>query len=388
VAEVATRRQVLRGALLVAAAGLLTACVPAAPATAPTTAPPGAPTPAPAPTPAQKAPAAAATLVTVKYGNLGIAPEAGIYIAIDRGYFREEGVEVELQKFNSGAEQTPLLATGQLHFGAGGPDPSLFNAVGRGIDLKLVNHNALVTAGDASAALVVRKDLIDAGRYRGPADLKDLKVGVNIEKTTSQLYVERFLHKGGLTVADVSLVQIAFPDMVPALGNKAIDAGWAVEPFVTIGQVQNIARAVGPMAEVYPGAVTMVLMLSPTFARQEPEATQGFVTAHLRGQRDYYRAFLKDEGGKEAIIQTLTRYTPVKDPAVYARLGFHGVDPNGELNRVTLEEMQDYFLRIGSQEKKLDLNTLIDSSYVDRATQRLGRLAQSTRTVAMQKGLA
>jgi NitT/TauT family transport system substrate-binding protein len=386
----ASRREVLRAALLGAGAGLLAACGQATPA---------APTPAPQPTPrpteaaarptevarptqalttanpTQTAPAAGAALVSVKYGNLGIAPEAGVYLALDRGYFREEGLDVQLERFTSGAEQTAPLATGQLHFGAGGPDPSLFNAVGRGIQLKLIGHNALVTPGDASAAFVVRQDLIESGAYRAPSDLKGATIAINVPKTTSQLYVERVLGKGGLSLNDVTLTQVAFPDMVAALGSKAIDAAWAVEPFVTVSQAQNLARPVMPMAEVYPGAVTMVLMLSPSFAQNQPAAAQGFVTAHLRGQRDYYRAFVKRETSREPVIQSLTRYTQLKDPAVYSRLGFHGVDPNGEINRTTLDEMQDYFVTIGSQERKLDLATIIDTSYVERAVQRLGRLA-------------
>jgi hypothetical protein len=57
------------------------------------------------------------------------------------------------------------------------------------------------------------------------------------------------------------------------------------------------------------------------------------------------------------------------------RLGFHGVDPNGEIDRTTLDEMQDSFVTIGSYERKLDLSTTIDTTCVERAVQRVGRLA-------------
>ena len=99
-----------------------------------------------------------------------------------------------------------------------------------------------------------------------------------------------------------------------------------------------------------------------------------FVTAYLRGQRDYYRAFVKDEGGRDEVIDILTKHTAVKDAALYANLGMHSVDPNGTLNRQTFEEYQDYFLKYGTQQQRLDFDRVLDQSYMDYAVQRLGRV--------------
>jgi NitT/TauT family transport system substrate-binding protein len=310
----------------------------------------------------------------VKVATLGIAPEAGMYIALDRGYFRDEGLEIELVPFQAGAEQLAALATGELHFGVGGPEPGLFNAAARGVDLRIVGHNSLVTATDASAALIVRRDLLDSGRVVEPRDLKGLTIAVNVEKSTSQLYVERILARGGLQLDDAELKLVPFTEMPVALGNRAVDAAWAVEPFVAVAAGQGLARSLVPMAEAYPSATTMVVMLSPAFARDEPEAARRFMTAHLRGQRDYWRAFVRDEGGRDDIIRILTQYTRIKDPAQYASLGWHGVDPNGALDARVLDEMQDYFVRVGSQADKLDLSRVVDLQYVNHAVERLGRL--------------
>jgi NitT/TauT family transport system substrate-binding protein len=342
-------------------------------ACSPTATPPSVST-SPSPAAVGPAPQPTSSSVKVKVGTLGIAPEAGLYIAIERGYFNDEGLDIELVPFRSGAEQTAPLATGELHFGAGGPDPSLFNALLRGIDVKIVTHNALVTEGDASAAFIVRADLVESGRFRELADLKGMTIAINIQGTTSQLYVERILEKAGLKLADVTLTIVPFTEMITALANRAVDAAWVVEPFVTIGEVQGVSKSVVPMAEAYPGAITMVVMLSPVFARDQADAARRFVTAHLRGQRDYYRAFLKNEGDREEIVRILTKYTQVKDPRLYANMGWHGVDPNGELNVRVLEDMQEYFVRIGTQQQKVDLNRVIDRSYLNYALERMGRM--------------
>src|SRR2546421_12694330 len=69
------------------------------------------------PAPAAAQPVAATTLSS---GVLGSLVDLPVYIALDRGYFKEEGLELNLAEFNSAADMIPLLATDQLHIGAGG----------------------------------------------------------------------------------------------------------------------------------------------------------------------------------------------------------------------------------------------------------------------------
>lgn len=119
----------------------------------------------------------------------------------------------------------------------------------------------------------------------------------------------------------------------------------------------------------------MVLLMSPVFAREQPEAAQRFVTAYLRGQRDYYRAFVQNQGDKDEIFQYLRQYTPVADPHLLPRMTTHVVAPNGLMDPRTLNELQDAFVRYGTQQQKVDLNRVTDSSYAERAVQRLGQFA-------------
>src|ERR671931_51992 len=86
---------------------LLMACAPTSPA-APT-APPAAPTPAP---------------VKVKMGDPVFNPMAPVYIALDRGYFADEGLEVELVTTSAQADLASQVGLGQLQFGMSGPDPA------------------------------------------------------------------------------------------------------------------------------------------------------------------------------------------------------------------------------------------------------------------------
>lgn len=310
----------------------------------------------------------------LKVGSLGLVAEAGLFAAVVKGYFQEEGLSVDFIPFRSGAEVTPPLATGEIAFASSPVDPSTFNAIQRGIELKIVGYNAIINQPDVSAGWMVRQDLLDSGRYRDFADLRGMTIGLTAAGGIGMMWVDRVLARGGLTPDDVQLVFLSLPDQPAAYANRGMDAGFQVEPFITVAESQGVARTVASVGELYPGLVAMVLFMSPTIT-QNPDLGRRFVTAYLRGQRDYYRAFVQNAGGKEEMTQIILQYTPIREARLIERMATHRVDPNGEMDPRTLYELQDYFLRFGSQQQRIDLGRVIDSSYSDYAVSRLGRVA-------------
>jgi len=369
--------------MVVLVVALATHCAPApAPAAKPAAAPAAsAPAPPPAaaasaPAPAQSSPAAVQPLnppVKMNVGAIGLGGEVGMYLAQERGYFQDEGLEVEFVPFRSAAEALPALAGGELAASGGAPDPSVFNAARRDVGVKLISSLSIVAPGDAGAALVIRQDHVDSGRYRELSDVKGMNIAIHILGTTPQLYMERILAKAGLTVDDVQFTLVNIPDQIGALANKAVDAAWAIDPFVTLSEGQGLGKKVMTVADVFPGAVSMIILLSPVFERQQPEAARRFAVAYLRGARDYIQAS-KSDAGRAEIVPVLIKYTGLKDPALYNRISWPNLDPNGYLDPQMLDIMQDYFLKVGSQQEKQDINRVVDPSYMSYAVERLGRV--------------
>src|SRR5690348_4493724 len=129
----------------------LAACAPASPAPA-SGPPPAAQTTAPAPPVAEAKPAAAAaggapTVAPVRVATAGRPDQAALFLAIERGYFARQGLDVETVQFTVGAEMVPALATNQIQVGNGSPSAALFNALGRGVNIRMVSEFAHVGAG-------------------------------------------------------------------------------------------------------------------------------------------------------------------------------------------------------------------------------------------------
>ena len=370
-----------RGAGLVALGTLigvlLAACAPAAPVNAIASPapiadarPPVTSIPASAAAPAAP-PAPSAE--TVRFGVLSAATDAGIFIAQDLGYFREQGIEVEMVPFDSAARMVAPLGAGQLDAGGGSHSAGLFNAVARGIELKLVADKGVSSSGHGFQALVFRKDLVDTGRLRGTADLRGQRVALPARGITAEASLERWLRAGGLSVDDVELAELNFAEHGAALGGQSVEAAISIEPFLTFIVERGIGVVHQRSDEFTPGYQLAEVIYSGQFARERAEAGRRFMIAYLEGVRYYNDAFDKGDAAKrQETINILTRNTTVKDAALYDRMVMPGLAPDGHLNVASLTEDQDYFLASGLQQQRIDINTLVDHSFADAAVQTLG----------------
>jgi ABC-type nitrate/sulfonate/bicarbonate transport system substrate-binding protein len=166
--------------------------------------------------------------------------------------------------------------------------------------------------------------------------------------------------------------------MVPALANGKIDGALLVEPFVTIAEQRGAAKRLVNDGELIPGDQPANLGLSGVFERANAEAVKRFLVAWLRGQRDAWHAFDKRDVAPDEVIGILVNHTAVKQPQQYLDAmkahALGGFEPNATMNIKMLSDWQDYFLKIGTQKAKFDINALVDTSYADYALERLGRV--------------
>lgn len=320
--------------------------------------------------------------VKVRVSSMGLSGEAGTFIALDRGYFKEEGLDVEIVPNLFGTTLLAALVSGDVELGSMALDVSAINAVSRNVDERIVGPLTYTPPGDKNASILIRKDLVDSGKYKEPKDMKGMTIVAGpVPNTSAQCFTEQGLAKGGLKASDVQFVNLGFPDELPALANKKVDAGWEVEPLATAAEDRGFAKEVLWSGDLFPNYDPFLLVSSPKFKQTQPDALNRFVTAHLRGQRDYYAAFVKgqaDPSQKASIINSLTAHTSVKDAKVWNELAdkgrMHSIEPNGQLHPQGFDQLQDFFMRAGTQKERIDISKVIDRGPMDYALQRLGRL--------------
>jgi NitT/TauT family transport system substrate-binding protein len=366
------------------ALGLVGACAPAAaPAPAATVAPsrpPISPTGA-APAAVAADPTAArpdlptAPVVDLKVGVIPQASYAPFFVAQHRGYFKEVGLNVEFFPTGNILDQLPAIAQGQLHVGSCSTGIACFNAINRRTDIQIVAD--LQSAGKTekstgNLALVARKDVWDSGAIRGPRDLFGRTIYTQAGVGSGpHLVASRWLIRAGIDPRDLDWSPMNYPEVFAAMQNQGIEVGFSTEPLVTAGLERGVHQILATQEEMYPTTSRLYLLFSSGIERLGPQVGERFLVAYLRGARDYLNAF---EYGidEDAIIEMLTKETPVKDAATYRQIKYSWVDPNGVVSRATLEADAQLFLDLGLLASPVDLSTVFADKYREFAVRYLG----------------
>jgi NitT/TauT family transport system substrate-binding protein len=332
---------------------------------------------APAATSAPAGPAAAAQPAPprkVRYGELKLLSDAGVYLGVDEGYFAEQGIELELVTFDSAANMVAPLATNQLEVGGGAPSAGLYNALRTGVNVRIVadkGHSDPTPPGFPVSIYLVRKALVDQGTVKGIADLRGLRFAQPARGISPELDLVAFLREGGLTPQDLDTTIMGFPDMVPAFANDNLDFAFSVEPFATILLNQGVVSLMKYDYEINPYHQVAVLLYSPDFSKSDLAVK--FMTAYLKGVRLYNDAFLKREpGARERAINALIEHTPVKNRALYDQMTLSALDPDGRMNLQSFDQQQDYFITTGTEQARVDLQGFIDLQHAEAAARQLG----------------
>jgi NitT/TauT family transport system substrate-binding protein len=369
-----------RSLALLGLAILLLACAraPAAPASAPVPtaapaasaggAPAGGAPVASAPTAAPAAAPAAPT--TVKVGVIGSPSDAGLYVALERGYFTQQGIEAEFTYFDSGARIPPAIGVEQLQVGAGAPSAAFFNLVAQEVPLKLVADKGVIAENYGFEGLMVRKDLLDSGQVRTVADLRGRTVAYVTEANSTHFLLDLTMRLGGLSDRDVNTVAMPFPDMVPALANRNIEAAMYLEPNGARAEDLGVGVRWITGHQAFPNFQLGYLFYSAGFTKQEALARR-FLLAYIQGVREYNNAFERSQN-KDSVIAAVAKHATVKDPAVYQRMWPAKLHPDGELNLESYREEYAWYLDRGYIKNRIDPMSIVDDSFRQWAVAQLG----------------
>jgi NitT/TauT family transport system substrate-binding protein len=266
------------------------------------------------------------------------------------------------------------LGTGELDAGAGSASAGLYNAVLRGVRIRIVADKASSPPGYGATKILVRKDLADSGKFKSPRDFKGMKFAMNAPGVSNTATLNALLKSVGLKYSDVETVNLPLPDHVAALKNKGVDASASVEPAPTIAIKNGFAVLVKSDDQIIPNHQIAVLLYSEKFANNKDAATR-FMRAYLRAVR-FYNGALKDShvAGPNAdeVISILSKSTAVKDPAIYKAITPTGMNPDGRVNVQSLKEDFAFYTEQGLIKGAVDLDQLVDHSFVDAVVHDLG----------------
>ena len=355
------------------------------------TASPAAPTAAPAASgPAAGAPSAPVTAVpqptaaavpsgppdVVKVADAKALTSAGLYVALEKGYYRDQNIDLQLETVAGGADVVPFLATGDLDINLGAISVGLFNAFDRGADIRIVAPAGIMPLENSPLPVVVRTELLESGQVRTPADLRGRRVAVNTRGASVEYVLTKVLERNGLTIQDVDQVPVPFPDMPAALSNGSVDAAIPAEPFAT--RSINLGVAARLVVEIVPGRMTTAIIASGKLLRERPDVMRRWMIAYMKGIRDIQPATL----GVSDVSKFLTpehvaifeKYTGASEQVLRDQVPYT-FDADLIIQRDSIEDQQLTHIHNGllTLAQPVPVDRMVDDTFVTQARETLGR---------------
>jgi NitT/TauT family transport system substrate-binding protein len=311
-------------------------------------------------------PTATGPLRQVRVGYVPVLVYSPIFIAMEKGYFREQGIETVATPFTGGSDILAQTSSGNLEVGLSGLGASALNAFQRGLDLRIVSSQH-TESPPLATPLVVAKKKFDDGTFKNVAALKGKRVAINAKGTGTEYWLQAALAKNGLKMNDIELTALAFDQVAAALNGGSLDAGMLGEPLATLAESQGLIHRLSD--DFLNNAQGTVIFYNLKWGRENAGIADRWLAAWLRGARDLDNGgYARDENA--AIIEKYTK-TPAATVKV-AKAPRH--EPNGTLNLADMRAQQEYFLTSGSltYAAPLDLNNLIDTDFAERAVGIIG----------------
>jgi NitT/TauT family transport system substrate-binding protein len=302
---------------------------------------------------------------------------APVYVADARGYFREQGIELDYEQVAGGADAVPLLARGDVDVNLAAISAGTFNAFERGLDIKIVAPMGILPLHDSSLPLLARKDLVDSGTVKTVTDLRGRRIAVNTRAAVVEYLLTKVLEREGLALRDVEEVPLAFPDHANALATGAVDGSITAEPFATRALSQGVATKL--VAEIAPGKMTTVAMYSGKFIRERSDVARRWMVATLRGTRDV-------QGPQAGVLYPEKFYTPENLAVFEQRTGASAQvirdqvpytwDPDLELQVDFIYDQELVHIQNGVLQlaQPIPAEQMVDESFVRSAQQALGKV--------------
>lgn len=231
------------------------------------------------------APASTLPLTTVRAGYLpDVLVSAPFIAALERGYFEQEGLRVELTKFASSKDMHDALVSGRLDFTALDGFPNLFASEAISPGKVKVTGYAADTDQRYMTYFIVRRD----SPMTNVSELKGKRFAAPLG-TNGKVWAEAMLH--GFGVDSFELVQMKYELMLPALQAGQVDAVWANEPLRALGESKGVSRVL----EAHPRRVVLnpapyvaMLAFNTDFLNSNPEAARKIARAQAKAIDDLH----------------------------------------------------------------------------------------------------
>ncbi|MHB0771999.1 ABC transporter substrate-binding protein [Bradyrhizobium sp. 5.13L] len=305
--------------------------------------------------------------VKTKVGVLRLSSSAPVFIAQDKGYFRDAGLEVELKFFDAAQPIAVATTSGDVDFGVTAFTAGLYNLAGKGV-LKVIGGMSRERAGYPLIGYFASNNAYAAG-LKTPKDLAGKRVAMTQVGSSFHYSLGLLADKYGFKLADVKIVPLqSLSNAAAALKGETVDA--ALLPVSTARKLMDEggAKFLGWVGDETPW------QLGAVFASPKTLSNKALVTKLLgalaKADREYHDVILaamKDgvapiNEQTKPLLEIIAKYTNLPVEQVVGNCAY--VDPDGKLDVKNVGNQIKWLQEQGFADKGFDANAIIAKDYV------------------------
>jgi len=311
------------------------------------------------------APALANTKLVV--GALRLASHSASFIALERGYFNEAGMDVELRFFDAAQPMAVAIASGDVDFGVTAISGGLISLADKGA-VRVIGGALQEEPGIDGQKYLVSDAAFQAG-VKTPKDMNGKRFAVTTAGSSFHYMGAKMAAAEGITLSYTPLQKVG--NIVGALKSGQVD-GWSIVPHIAKGLAASGAvHVIGDVATYLPNYQVTTVFTSLKNTTDNRGATSDFLKVFSRGIADYNAALIDntvDEAERTAVLQQIHKYVGVDDPfekaAAAVVAGAMRLNPDAGLSIASVQDQLDWFKSEELVDSSITIDTLVDPSFV------------------------
>jgi NitT/TauT family transport system substrate-binding protein len=302
-----------------------------------------------------------------RIGVLRLSSSAPVFIAQDKGYFREAGLDVELKFFDAAQPIAVATTSGDIDFGVTAFTAGLYNLAGKGV-LKVIGGMSREKAGYPLIGYFASNNAYASG-LKTPKDLAGKRVAVTQVGSSFHYSLGLLADKYGFKLAEVKIIPLqSLSNAAAALKGETVDA--ALLPVSTARKLMDEggAKFLGWVGDETPW------QLGAVFASPKTLTNKALVTKFLgvlaRADREYHDVILaamKDgvapiNEQTKPLLEIIAKYTNLPVEQVVGNCAY--IDPEGKLDVKNVDNQIKWLQEQGFADKGFDANAIIAKDFV------------------------
>jgi NitT/TauT family transport system substrate-binding protein len=302
-----------------------------------------------------------------KVGVLRLSSSAPVFIAHDKGYFRDAGLDVELKFFDAAQPIAVATTSGDVDFGVTAFTAGLYNLAGKGA-LKVIGGMSREKSGYPLIGYFASNNAYAMG-LRTPKDLAGKRIAVTQVGSSFHYSLGLLADKYGFKLSDVRIVPLqSLSNAVAALRGETVDA--ALLPVSTARKLMDAggAKILGWVGDQTPFQLGAVFASPKTLANK---ALVGKFQAVLeRADREYHDVILAAVADGKApineatkpLLEIIAKYTNLPVEQVVGNCAY--IDPDGKLDVKNVANQVEWLQAQGFVDKGFGVDAIIAKDYV------------------------